>query len=114
MNHTLRITALDMMMATMPSLRVLLGKIATHDRNLEDQMRRAATSVISNHAEADGVRKGHRREKIQTAQGSLSELRAQLKLAEAWGYVSTEEAKQLDTHLDKVAALTWRRLHPKR
>ncbi len=113
MNHTLRTTALDLMMSLMPRLRAVLRQVAVHDRNLEDQMRRAASSVISNHAEADGVRKGHRRERIQTAHGSLSELRAQLKLAVAWGYVTSDDAKAIDAHLDRVAALTWRRLHPK-
>ncbi|MCZ7682791.1 MAG: four helix bundle protein [Sandaracinaceae bacterium] len=100
------------MMDAMPAIRQLVVAIAKHDRNLADEAKRAATSVISNHAEADGVRGGHRRERIQTAQGSLTELRSQLKLAAAWGYVSREQVDRVDAHLDRVAAMTWRRLTP--
>lgn len=99
-------------MDVMPAIRQLVVAIAKHDRNLADEAKRAATSVISNHAEADGVRGGHRRERIQTAQGSLTELRSQLKLAAAWGYVPREQIDQVDAHLDRVAAMTWRRLTP--
>ena len=112
MHTTSRNTALDLMMDVMPRLRDVLERVAVHDRNLADQARRAATSVISNHAEADGVRKGHRRERIQTAHGSLAELRGQLKLAAAWGYLPLGEVTALDAHLDRVAAMTWRRLVP--
>lgn len=72
---------------------------------------RAAWARV-NHAEADGVRAGHRRERILTAQGSLTELRSQLKLAAAWGYVSRVQIERVDAHLDRVAAMTWRRLTP--
>jgi four helix bundle protein len=109
-----RETALELMMDLMPTLRGLLAEVAVHDRNLAEQAKRAATSVISNHAEADGVRQGHRRERIRTAQGSLHELRSQLKLAAAWGYVPRLEVERLDAQLDRVAALTWRRLHSPR
>ncbi|HJL18688.1 MAG TPA: four helix bundle protein [Sandaracinaceae bacterium LLY-WYZ-13_1] len=112
MHTTYRTSALELMMDIMPAIRQLVVAIAKHDRNLADEAKRAATSVISNHAEADGVRGGHRRERIQTAQGSLTELRSQLKLAAAWGYVSREQSDRVDAHLDRVAAMTWRRLTP--
>ncbi|MEZ4335507.1 MAG: four helix bundle protein [Sandaracinaceae bacterium] len=113
MHSTSRKTALELMMDVMPEVRRLVSAIGIHDKNLADEAKRAATSVISNHAEADGVRKGHRRERIETAQGSLHELRSQLKLAAAWGYVARDEVDQVDAHLDRVAAMTWRRLHPR-
>jgi four helix bundle protein len=114
MHTNYRTTALELMMDIMPAIRKLVEQIAKHDRNLADEAKRAATSVISNHAEADGVRAGHRRERIQTAQGSLHELRYQLKLAAAWAYVSRTEVERVDAHLDRVAAITWRRLTPAR
>jgi four helix bundle protein len=112
MHPTHRATALELMMDVMPAIRQLVVAITKHDRNLADEAKRAATSVVSNHAEADGVRGGHRRERIQTAQGSLTELRSQLKLAAAWGYVPQEQIDRVDAHLDRVAAMTWRRLTP--
>ena len=111
-NHS-RDTALELMMDLMPQVRRLVDAIKKHDRNLAEQAGSAATSVISNHAEADGVRGGHRRERIRTAQGSLHELRAQLKLGAAWGYVARGEVDAVDAGLDRVGAMTWRRLHPK-
>jgi four helix bundle protein len=112
MHPTHRATALELMMDVMPAIRQLVVAITKHDRNLADEAKRAATSVVSNHAEADGVRGGHRRERIQTAQGSLTELRSQLKLAAAWGYVPREQIDRVDAYLDRVAAMTWRRLTP--
>lgn len=114
MHTPYRTTALELMMDVMPAIRALVDTIAKHDRNLADEAKRAATSVVCNHAEADGVRRGHRRERIETAQGSLYELRSQLKLAVAWGYVPRERVDRVDAHLDRVAAMTWRRLRPVR
>ena len=111
MHSTYRTTALRLMMDLMPSIRRLVAGIAKHDKNLAEQARRSATSVISNHAEADGVRGGHRRERIRTAHGSLHELRSQLKLAAAWDYVPSSEVDAVDAGLDRVGAITWRRLH---
>ena len=101
------------MMDVLPTLKRLLDQIRVHDRNLEDQIRRAATSVILNHAEADGVRGGHRKARILTAHGSLTETRVGIQVAAGWSYISRFEADEVDRHLDKVAALTWRRLHPR-
>lgn len=114
MHTNYRTTALELMMDIMPAIRQLLEQIAKHDRNLADEVKRATTSVISNHAEADGVRGGRRREHIRMADGSLNELRAQLKLAAAWDYVPRATVDQVDAHLDRVAAMTWRRLTPAR
>ena len=103
-------TALSLMMSVMPRLRHVLVSVRVHDKNLELQARRAATSVLSNLAEADGVRGGHRRERIQTALGSLCELRAQLKLAVGWGFAPEGEVAGVDRVLDRVGAMSWRRL----
>jgi len=111
MHDTYRNTALTLMMETMPALRRLLDAIAVHDKNLFTQAKRAATSVISNHAEADGRSGGNRRQLIETALGSLYELRKQLKIAAAWGYVSPRELAPVEARLDRVGAMTWRRLH---
>ena len=110
MSNYSRTTALELMMDVMPRLRQLLDGIAKHDRNLAQQARRSASSVISNHGEADGQRAGHRKERILTARGSLYELRAQLKLAAAWGYLELETVDEIVAHLDRVGAMTTARL----
>src|SRR5512141_602089 len=53
------------------------------DKNLIDQMRRAASSVPLNLAESDGVTGGNRRQRLLTALGSARELGACFDVAEA-------------------------------
>lgn len=109
-----RPTACQLMLDAMPTVKRLVDQIRVHDKNLADQVKRAATSVVLNHAEADGVRSGQRRARIETAQGSLAETRAGLRVAAVWAYIPEAEAEQVDAMLDAVAAATYRRLHPRR
>jgi four helix bundle protein len=102
------------MLDAMPTVQRLVEQIRVHDRNLADQVKRAATSVVLNHAETDGVRGGQRRMRIETAQGSLTETRAGLRVAAVWAYITADDAEQVDAMLDAVAAATYRRLHPRR
>ncbi|GAB5544890.1 MAG: hypothetical protein SangKO_046500 [Sandaracinaceae bacterium] len=60
-------TALDLMMSLLPHVHALVVQVRVHDKNLADELFRAAKSVALNHSEADGVRKGHRKERIGTA-----------------------------------------------
>jgi four helix bundle protein len=113
MHSTYRTTALELLMDVMPAVKQLVESIHTHDKNLADQVRRAASSVVLNLAEADGSEGGNRRARVRTAYGSLFETRKGLKLAAAWGYVARSEVDALETLLDRVGAMTWRRLHPR-
>ncbi len=60
--------------------------VAQVDRNLADQLRRAATSVPLNLAESDGMSGGNRRQRRLSALGSAREVVACLDVAEAMGY----------------------------
>ena len=108
-----RDTALELLMDAMPAVQRLVERVHGHDKNLADQVRRAASSVVLNLAEADGSRGGTRRARLETAYGSLRETRAGLKLAAAWGYVGGGEAEAVEARLDRVGAMTWRRMHPR-
>jgi four helix bundle protein len=108
-NH--KSTALDLMMDVMPSIKRRVDEIRKHDRNLADHIRRAATSVVLNHAEADGLRRGNQRMRVEIAMGELRETRKGLRLAALWQYVDAREVAQLDVELDRVAAMTWRRMY---
>jgi hypothetical protein len=66
--------------------------------------------VALNLAEADGSDPGNRRARLHTALGSLSETRAALRVAAAWGYVDAAVVEGADARLDRVAATGWRRL----
>ena len=74
-------TALDLMMNLLPHIHALVVEVRVHDKNLADELFRAAKSVALNHSEADGVRKGHRKERIGTAAGSCAEAITAVRMA---------------------------------
>jgi four helix bundle protein len=89
-------------------LRPLVERIQRKDRNLADQLKRAATSVVLNLAEGAHTQAGNRRLRFETARGSVNEARAALRVACAWGDVSDGEAADVDALYDRVAAMTYR------
>lgn len=89
-------------------LRPLLERIQRRDRNLADQLRRAATSVVLNIAEAAHNHAGNRRSRLESARGSANEARAALSVACAWGYVGEADAAPVDALYDRVLAMTYR------
>ena len=106
--------ALDLMMELLPQFPPVIALIAKHDKNLASQARRSLESVFSNLAEADGVTRGHRKERIETAYGSLRELRIQLKFAAAFRLIPQRTVAKLDRGLDRASAMVWRRMHSPR
>lgn len=103
-------TALDLVLAIIPSTRTLVAKIRVTDRYLADQLRRAVTSIALNLAEADGNRDGNRRLRLLTAHGSANEAKVALRVAVAWGYVAQEDVNDVFVTIDRVGAMTWSRL----
>jgi four helix bundle protein len=86
----------------------VIERIHRRDRSLSDQIRRAASSVVLNLAEASYNNAGHRRARLESARGSANEVRAALGLALAWGYIDEARAHDIDTHYDRVLAMTYR------
>jgi four helix bundle protein len=89
-------------------LRPLVERIHRHDKSLADQLKRAASSVVLNLAEAAYNNGGHRRSRLESARGSANEARAALALASAWGYIVEQQAAEIDTLYDRVLAMTYR------
>ena len=77
----------DVMLETLVLLRPVMERIGKCDRNLEDQVRRAATSVALNIAEGSGSRGKNRGARYATALGSARETVACLEVARALGYL---------------------------
>ena len=73
-------------------LRGVVVQLEQRDRNLADQLRRAATSVVLNIAEGDGLNGKRRVNHFVIALGSAKEVNACLDLCEAWGYTEAPEA----------------------
>lgn len=93
------------------ALKPLMTNIKRHDRSLEDQLRRAASSVALNVAEADYSDPGNKRARLFTAAGSASETRAALRLAAEWGYLEKGAADPALALLDRIVAMLWRLTH---
>jgi four helix bundle protein len=85
--------------------------IEAHDRDLADQIKRAASSVVLNLGEGQRSEKGNKRKHYAIAHGSASEVRAALLTAEAWGWI--EGASKAFEQLDRLLALLWRLTHPR-
>lgn len=77
--------------------------IAQYDSDLARQLRRAATSIPLNVAEAAGSTGGNRRQRYATALGSAYEVRACLDVATAMDYIAGLDHDQLDK-LDRIIA----------
>jgi four helix bundle protein len=75
------------------------------DRDLANQMRRAAASVALNTAEGMGNTAGHKRERYQTALGSAREVMACTDVAKAMRYVNKVDAGTVDRMNHVIATL---------
>ena len=104
-------TALDLMMNLLPHLYAVVVEVRVHDKNLADELFRAAKSVALNLSEADGVRKGHRKERIGTAAGSCAEAITAVRMARAFGFCDGRKADFVVDGLTRVAQMTHRRLY---
>lgn len=94
------------------SLRRLVPQIERNDRDLADQLKRAASSVVLNLAEGQRLTKGNKPKHYAIAHGSANEVRAAIRTAVAWGWI--EDASEQLALVDRLLALLWRLNHPKR
>ena len=88
--------------------RQLMTPVKRRDKALFDQIHRAMNSVVLNSAEASGNDPGTSRARFATACGSAKEVRAGLRLAIAYGYVSRARVTEVDSALDEVCAMSWK------
>jgi four helix bundle protein len=96
------------------ALRPVVARVARHDRSLADQLRRALSSVALNVAESAYSDPGTQRARLLTAAGSANEARSAIAVAVAWGYVAPGEVEDALGLLDRMVAMLWRMLHPRR
>ena len=89
----------------MKRIGAVLERIEARDRNLADQLKRAAVSVVLNLEEGSGTRGGHRRQRYLSAAGSAREANAALRIAAGLGYVGKADLARAFGELDEVAAV---------
>jgi four helix bundle protein len=99
--------ALEMIAAVRP----LVAQIRRKNRQLADQVERAATSTALNVAEGARSQGGNEAARYHVAAGSASETRVGLAIAEAWGYFGAAQRAAAEAHLDHLAALLWGLTH---
>jgi four helix bundle protein len=100
--------ALDVSILAIETLRPVVARIRTHDRDLGEQLRRALSSVALNLAEGERSEGGNRLTRFSSAAGSNAEARAGLQVAVAWGYVEAQQIAGGEALLDRVAAMLHR------
>jgi four helix bundle protein len=103
-----RFQVLDLAIAAIETLRPVVARIRQCDRDLGEQIRRALSSVALNIGEASGTEGGNRAARFSTAAGSNAEVRAALRVAMAWGYVSANQVEPGEQLLDRIAAVLHR------
>jgi four helix bundle protein len=89
----------------------LLRAVAQCDRDLAEQIRRAAVSVVSNINEGRGLDGRRRTQHYRYAVGSANEVASQLRIAADWGYVEAAAIVEPLALLDRVRAMLWRLTH---
>jgi len=103
-----RFQVLDVAIQAVEMLRPVVARIRQCDRDLGEQSRRALSSVALNIGEATRSDGGNRIARFSTAAGSNAEVRAALRVAVAWGYVSASEVEPGEQLLDRIAAMLYR------
>ena len=86
----------------------LMPRIKQRDKSLEDQLRRAASSIGLNCAEAAFSDPGNRRARLFTAAGSAGETRHALRQAVAWRIVTVGDAAVAMKLVERIVAILWR------
>ena len=97
----------DVSLELVRALRPLLEVLVTKDRDLANQLRRAASSVTLNVNEGAERRGGDKPHHFRIAFGSAKEVRAALDLAVAWGYLPDGRAEAAIALLDRLNRLLW-------
>ncbi len=104
-----RFEAYEVALELVAALRPVLDRLGKQDRDLADQIRRAAASMVLNLAEGARRAGRDRLHFYRIAAGSAAEVRAALAVALAWGNMAA--VPEVDALLDRVLAMMWRLTH---
>jgi four helix bundle protein len=103
MAYELEELSLELIEALVP----LMPRIKQRDKSLEDQIRRAASSIGLNCAEAALSDPGNKRARFHTAAGSARETQHALRQAIAWRHVRVAEAERALALVRRIVAILW-------
>jgi four helix bundle protein len=103
--------AFEISLQLISALRTPIERLQHHDSSLANQLRRAASSVSLNLSEGRRRIGKDRLHLWRIAAGSADEVRAALRVAQAWGFVEQELLGEPLALLDRVLAMLWRMTH---
>jgi four helix bundle protein len=103
--------ALEVSLDLVRSLRRPVDLLRNRDRDLSQQIRRAASSISLNLAEGRRRVGADRAHHWRVAAGSAAEVHAALRVAAAWGDVEDRDVARALDLLDRVLAMLWRMTH---
>ena len=103
----MRFIAIEVGLELLEGLREPVKGIRRANRDLGDQLLRAAVSVVSNIEEGRGRAGGDRRHLWTVAFGSAREVKIQLRSALALGYLGDESGTRLVAQADRLVALCY-------
>jgi four helix bundle protein len=103
--------ALEVSLDLVRALRRPVALVRNRDRDLSQQIRRAASSIALNIAEGRERAGADRAHHWRVAAGSAAEVRAALRVAVAWGDVEDRDVARALELLDRVLAMLWRMTH---
>lgn len=86
-------------------LKPLMSRIKARDKSLEDQLRRAANSIVLNVGEGEYSDPGNRRARFFTAAGSAGETLAAVRVAIAWGIVPWRDGERAVALLRRIISM---------
>ncbi|HEX2877247.1 MAG TPA: four helix bundle protein [Polyangiaceae bacterium] len=98
----------DLSIELVERLRPVIPRIKARDKNLADQLQRAASSVALNIGEAEYSDPGNRRARFHTAAGSAGETRAAVRLAVAWRIVERGDCEPAMALLERILPMLWK------
>ena len=94
-------------------VKPVLDAVASHDPDLQKQLRRAAPSILFNISEGSRRTGKDRTFLFNVAAGSAAEVRDVITVAEAWGFVSPSSTLALRDRLERELKILWRLTHPR-
>jgi len=98
---------LDMLVEMVRMVHQLAGKVAQHDRDMAQQMKRAATSAALNASEGVHAKAGKRRSRLEDAVNSARETMMALKLAGACEHLQPAEVAAATREVEAVIRVLW-------
>jgi four helix bundle protein len=104
----------EIAMQLIVAVRPIVEAVLPHDRHLAEQLRRAATSAAASTAERGRRITRDRLHAFRLASAEAAETLSHARIAVAWGFAPEPLLEPVRVCQDRLQAMLWRLLHPRR